>query len=170
MVILAVASFLAAPALAQDGGSVRQGTTTFFGDTGLWFVPSGEILPDGKWSASGYRANFDRQEGFTDISHFAVTFAVGVADRVEVFGSVRATTRIDRDFRPLALGSRVNEYPFAANAFSGNQFGDVLVGAKINILSEHRQQAMAFAVRGTAQLPTGDDATGVSTEIGRAHV
>ena len=43
---------------AQDDEiETRPGSTTWLGDTGLWFVPSGEILPDGKWSISGYRAN-----------------------------------------------------------------------------------------------------------------
>ena len=33
----------------------RPATTTFFGDTGLWFVPTAEVLAGGKLSASGYR-------------------------------------------------------------------------------------------------------------------
>ncbi|MBI4478222.1 MAG: hypothetical protein HY654_13695, partial [Acidobacteria bacterium] len=56
----------------------RPATTTFFGDTGLWFVPTGEVLPHKKVSVSGYRANYDREQGFTDISHFAVTVGVGL--------------------------------------------------------------------------------------------
>ena len=35
--------------------STRPATTTFFGDTGIWFVPTAEVLPAGKWSVSGYR-------------------------------------------------------------------------------------------------------------------
>src|SRR5919202_1208842 len=48
----------------------RPATTTFFGDTGLWFVPTGEIVPNKKGSVSGYRTNWDYQEGMTDVSHF----------------------------------------------------------------------------------------------------
>ena len=48
---------------SQD--DVRPATTTVFGDTGLWYVPTGEVLPKGRWSVSGYRTNWDRKEAFT---------------------------------------------------------------------------------------------------------
>ena len=66
-------------ASAQDS-ETRPANTTWLGDTGLWFVPTGEVLPNGKWSVSGYRANIDRAQGLTDISHFIGTFGVGVGD------------------------------------------------------------------------------------------
>ena len=152
----------------------RPATTTPFGDTGLWFVPTGEILPHGGWSVSGYRVNLDREQGFTDISHFSATFAVGLRDRVELFGSFRADTRIRRSVRPLfdpslpAAGGLVNSYPLSRDGWSGDSVGDLLLGAKLNLSSEHRLQAAAFAVRGTVKLPTGDDDAGVST--GKADV
>ena len=152
----------------------RPATTTFFGDTGLWFVPTGEILPDGRWSVSGYRANLDREQGFTDISHFAATFAVGLRDRIELFGSFRADTRIRRGVRSLfdpafqAAGGLLNPYPLSRDHWSGDSMGDLLLGAKLNLLSEYRLQAAAFAVRGAVKLPTGDDDAGVST--GKADV
>src|SRR4029078_10640237 len=80
---------------------VRRATTTFQGDTGLWYVPTGEILADKKWSVSFARTNQDREAGFSDISHFIGTFGVGIKDRAEIFGSVRFISRIDRDIRPL---------------------------------------------------------------------
>src|SRR6516162_1781923 len=40
---------------AQAPDEFRPATTTFFGDTGLWFVPTAEVLAKGKWSASGDR-------------------------------------------------------------------------------------------------------------------
>ena len=62
---------LAVPALAQTtaqpSGSAatqeapaetRPATTTVTGDTGLWFVPTGEVLPARRWSFSLYRVNF----------------------------------------------------------------------------------------------------------------
>src|SRR5436309_963507 len=82
------------PPLAAD---VRPATTTFLGDTGLWYVPSGEILPARKWSISAYRLNFDDNEGFTDVSNWPATFAFGVRDRAELFGSFVVVNRIDRD-------------------------------------------------------------------------
>ena len=39
-----------APATAGSNESARPATTTFYGDTGLWYVPSAEILPHGQFS------------------------------------------------------------------------------------------------------------------------
>ena len=55
----------------------------------------------------------------------------------------------------------VNEYPFVRQQWTGNNFGDVYAGTKVNLLSEHRQQPMAMALRGTVKLPTaGEDNVG----------
>ena len=35
--------------------AARPATTTFSGDTGLWYVPTAEVLGDRQWSVSGYR-------------------------------------------------------------------------------------------------------------------
>ncbi|PYR80121.1 MAG: hypothetical protein DMF86_01675, partial [Acidobacteria bacterium] len=56
----------------------RPATTTYMGDTGLWMVPTGEILPAGKFSISAYRVNFDDNQGFTDVSNWPITFGYGV--------------------------------------------------------------------------------------------
>ena len=44
----------------------RPATTTFLGDTGLWFVPTGEVLGKGKWSTSVYRRGTNWQQGYTN--------------------------------------------------------------------------------------------------------
>ena len=149
----------------------RPATSTFLGDTGLWFVPTGEVLPNRRWSASGYYTNFDYTQGFTDVSHFIGTFGYGFG-RVELFGSWRLITRVDRDVdadghsifnSDARYGGVVNDYPLMNSPWSGNQVGDLLVGAKFNLLSESRQQPVAFALRGVVKLPTGSDTDGVGT-------
>ena len=146
----------------------RPATTTFFGDTGLWFVPTAEVLAHGKWSASGYRRGTNYIQGFTNVGDFAGTFAVGIRDRVEVFGSFLFDTRVDRDLRPIfvndsKVGGIVDRYPRINSGWSGNQVGDLYIGAKVNLLSESRQAPMALAVRGIVKAPTGDSDIGVST-------
>jgi len=159
----------AQPAAAPQTGEteLRPATTTHFGDTGLWFVPTANVLPDRLWSVSGYRVNFDREQGFTDVSHFLGTFAFGVRGHTEIFGSFRFITRIDRDIRPLfdtsGAGGLVNNYPLVKQGWSENKVGDLLVGAKYSILSEHRERPVSLAVRGTLKLPTGDEETGTGT-------
>ena len=49
----------------------RPATTTFFGDTGLWFVPTAEVLAHKKWSVSGYRRGTNWIQGYTNVADFA---------------------------------------------------------------------------------------------------
>jgi len=158
-------------AATTETGDTRPATTTFLGDTGLWFVPTGEVLPKHRWSASGYYTNFDYTQGFTDVSHLIGTFGYGFG-RVELFGSWRFITRVDRDTNAdqkaifnsdPRYGGVANDYPLMRSSWSGNQLGDLLVGAKFNILSESRQQPVAFAIRGVVKLPTADENEGVGT-------
>ncbi|HEY0876090.1 MAG TPA: OmpA family protein [Vicinamibacterales bacterium] len=140
----------------------RPGTTTFMGDTGLWFVPTGEVLPARRWAVSGYRVNFDYNQGFTDVSNWPITISAGLGDRAEVFGAFQVVRRIDRDVRPIfttdpKAGGLVNEYPFMNSGWSGSQLGDLWLGGKVNLTSQWRQQPAAFAVRGLLKIPTADD-------------
>jgi outer membrane protein OmpA-like peptidoglycan-associated protein len=163
-------STTAATPPAEPTGETRPATTTFMGDTGLWFVPTGEVLPARKWSASAYRANYDYNQGFTDVSNWPLTFAFGLGNRAEVFGAWTVVRRIDRDVRPIFLPSQpdaggvINDYPFVRQGWSDNQMGDLWLGTKVNLLSESNQQPLAFAVRGMVKLPVAkDDEEGVGT-------
>ncbi|HVH28881.1 MAG TPA: hypothetical protein VM818_19100, partial [Vicinamibacterales bacterium] len=49
------------PPPAQE---TRPATTTFLGDTGLWFVPTAEVLARGKWSGTGYRRGTNYIQGY----------------------------------------------------------------------------------------------------------
>jgi outer membrane protein OmpA-like peptidoglycan-associated protein len=146
----------------------RPATTTFLGDTGLWFVPTAEIAPPKRPMWSLYYFNFDREAGFTDVGNFIGTFGYGITPRVELFGSVRAITRIDRDFRPLYdytndAGGPLNDHPLVSDGWSDNKFGDIIVGGKFNLLSEYSQAPAAVGVRAFVKLPTGDEESGAST-------
>ena len=72
---------------SQPSDATRPATTTFFGDTGLWFVPTAEVLPGGKWSVSGYRRGTNFIQGYTNVADFNGTFGVGLGGRAEVFGA-----------------------------------------------------------------------------------
>jgi outer membrane protein OmpA-like peptidoglycan-associated protein len=157
----------AAPA-DSAGSSTRPATTTFYGDTGLWFVPTAEVLGHGQWSASGYRRGTNFIQGYTNVADFAGTFGVGIKDRAEIFGSFIADTRIDRDARPIffadpSQGGIVDRYPRANQGWSGDNVGDFYVGAKVNLWSEYRLNPMALALRGLVKLPSGNSDAGVST-------
>ncbi|MET0166213.1 MAG: transporter, partial [Vicinamibacterales bacterium] len=163
----------AAPAWAQDDSSgtrtERPATASYWGDTGLWFIPTAETVKPGGFSFSVYRTEFDFKQGVTDVSDWPVTFAVGAGPRTEIFGALRVVTRIDRDLRPLFVpgdqedGGVNNDNPFVREQWTGNKLGDLLLGGKFNLLTEHRQQPFALAFRGTVKLPTGDQDGGAST-------
>src|SRR5438874_3971266 len=115
----------------------RPATTTFFGDTGLWFVPTAEVLPAGKWSVSGYRRGTNFIQGYTNVGDFAGTFGVGIGDRAEIFGSFIFDTRIDRDLVPRftsdpTFGGVIDRYPRVNTNWTGDNVGDFTIGAKIN--------------------------------------
>jgi outer membrane protein OmpA-like peptidoglycan-associated protein len=132
------------------------------GDTGLWYVPTGEVLPKGRWSFSGYRTNWDRKEAFSDISNFRATFAFGATDRLEVFGNVDLQRRIDADRRPVRAGGTPMEEPYI-NQQWGTGIGDIRIGGKFNLAAPWRQQAAAFAIRGGLKIPTSDTDEGLGT-------
>ncbi len=158
----------------HDQDTTRSATTTVSGTTGLWNVPTAEVLGANRWSASFYRTNVDDDQGFTDISTFPLTFAYGLANRAELFGNWVAVTRIDRDTRPLfftdtagenkagAGGGLVADYPFDRSGWIGNRRGDLWLGGKIN-LSADSKSPLAFATRLMVKLPVGDKTHGAST-------
>ena len=153
--------------------SVRPTTTTFFGDTGLWSVPTAEVLANGRWSASAYRRGTNYIQGYSNVADFAGTFGVSIKGRAEIFGSFLFDTRIDRDLRPIfvndaSVGGIIDRYPRVTQGWTGDNVGDFHVGAKINLWSESRQNPAAIAVRGIVKLPTGNSDVGVST--GKADV
>lgn len=151
----------------NSSSDLKPATTTFLGDTGLWFVPTAEVLASGQWSGSGYRRGTNYIQGFSNIGDFAGTVAYGLGDRAELFGSFTFITRIDRDLRPIftsdqTTGGIVDRYPQMRTTWSGNKVGDLSVGAKVSLLPRG-DQPVALAVRGVLKAPTGDDEAGVST-------
>jgi outer membrane protein OmpA-like peptidoglycan-associated protein len=134
----------------------------------LWYVPTAEVLAHGKWSVGGYRRGTNFIQGFSNVADFAGSFAFGVRDRVEIFGAFLFDTRIDRDLRPLfvndsRVGGIIDRYPKVSTGWTGDNLGDLYLGAKFNLLSEFRQNPLALAVRGAVKAPTGDTDVGTST-------
>jgi hypothetical protein len=155
----------------------RPATTTFFGDTGSWFVPTGEVLPNGKWSVSAYRRGTDWIQGYSNVGDFAGTFAYGIKDRAEVFGSFIVHTRVDRDLRPLfvpdaTFGGVIDRYPQVNRTWSGDNIGDFYVGVKFavdGIVSKELAQQVevsGYAGRGFRGSPDGFNAPGGAFRCG----
>jgi outer membrane protein OmpA-like peptidoglycan-associated protein len=166
-VTAAAQSNQASSSTASSADNTRPATTTFLGDTGLWFVPTGEVLPDGMYSVSGYRRGTDYIQGYSNIADWAGTFAYGIKGRAEIFGSILFDTAVDRDVRPMfypdaTFGGFVDSYP-RVHAYWTHGFGDIYLGAKINFMSEAQQKPAAVAVRFMVKLPTANSDSGLGT-------
>ena len=126
------------------------------------------MLGHGKWSVSGYRRGTNYIQGFSNVGDIAGTFAVGIKNRAELFGSFLVDTRVDRDLVPLFInnadvGGIVDRDPRVHQRWTGDNVGDFYVGGKFNLWSEFQQKPAALAFRGMVKLPTGDKDVGVST-------
>lgn len=173
LMTIATIALAASHAWAQDNqqsAEERPAMASYWGDTGLWFLPTAEVVRPKGWSFSLYRTEFDFKQGRTDVEDWPVTAAIGVGSRLELFGALRAVTRIDRDTRPLfqpggeqEVSGLVNDRPFVRDPWTGGHLGDLYVGAKGNLLSEQNQHPVAVALRGTIKLPTADDESGAGT-------
>lgn len=173
--VIVTTTMLLTPAVVQPvSAQTRPALPTFYGDTGLWFVPSAETLPPGKFSASVYRANFDRPQGLTDVANHSLTGAVGVTSRIEVFGSW-GVVRLRRNARgpfftpsDAAYGGVGQEHPFLRDPWSKNVGGPLYFGGKVNLLSQSRTDGVGLAVRGIAKVPlNGPASAGTDTAGGQ---
>ena len=157
----------------QGDTTPRGALPTIFGDTGLWFVPTAETLPNRKFSFSAFRANWDRPQGLTDVNELGITGAVGIGNRFELFGSWHVV-RLDRDLRPFFVtsdakfGGISNEYPFIRRGWSKTLGGPVAVGGKWSLISQSRGDAMSLAPRVVVQFPSGSPWGG--TNATNAHL
>src|SRR5262245_10953498 len=169
--LTAVCLMWAITASAQTSSTTeetRPATTTFDGDTGLWYVPTAETLARGAFAASAYRAGMNYVYGFSNVADIAGTFSYGIFRGAELFGSFKVDTRIDRDLRPLfnsntKVGGVNPRYPLDTKGWSGDNVGDLIIGVKLNFLSEANQKPVAVAFRPSFKIPTGDKDAGVST-------
>ena len=151
----------------QGDTAPRPALPTFFGDTGLWFVPTAETMPSGRWSFSVFRANFDRRQGLTDVNQMGLTGAVALGDRFELFGSWRVV-RLDRDVRPVFIpaepvfGGVSQEYPYVRRGWSKTLGGSTIVGGKFSLISQSRGDAFSLAPRLMVKFPTGPNGSGTN--------
>ena len=158
-----------ASAAGDDAGSVRRPMRRVRPRPRSWVTRvSGssrrrKSLPPKRPIWSLYYFNFDREAGFTDIGNFIGTFGYGIGAEgravrlrarrspASIVTSVRSTTT------PTTPAARSTSIRWCSNGWSGNKFGDIIVGGKFNILSEYTQAPAALALRAFVKLPTGDE-------------
>jgi len=148
---------------------LRYATATPSGDTGLWFVPTANVLPANRWAAGVHLVTLNYEQGFTNVADWPIALGYGLKDRAELFGSWSIVRRVDRDSRPIfrpddpVSGGLVNEYPFANLGWSGAGLGDLWIGAKLKVVSARNQSPIGVAVRGMVKLPAASRDGGFGT-------
>ena len=154
------------PATTDAMPATASGHDHVMGDTGLWFVPTGEVLPAKRWSVSAYRVNFDSPPG--------------VHRRVQLAGHVRLRPRRPRrdlrrvDRRPphrprltsdvppdglhdgrsrsTSIRSCARDGPTTSSAISW-------LGAKVNLMSQWQQQPVGVRVARHGQAADREETT-----------
>jgi len=160
----------------QGDATPRPALPTIYGDTGLWYIPTAETLPNKKMSFSVFRANWDVRQGITDASQIGLTGAVGLGTRGEIFGSW-GVVRLYRDVQnptfvasDIRYGGVSQDFPYLRRHYSKDVGGPLLIGGKVNFLSQSRGDAMGMALRLTGAFPIGNDWGGTNALIGHADL
>jgi hypothetical protein len=144
---------------------VRPATPSYFGDTGLFHVSSAYTLFKGKFAFSFFRDNLDRDPKDIDFSIIGLNAAYGVTPRLEVFSQIGLQNLLDLD----APGQRgyFNDLPLAGLGATSDVwqtgFGDIRIGAKYNLLDDHRGDPLGLAVKASFKIPTADANKGLGT-------
>jgi outer membrane protein OmpA-like peptidoglycan-associated protein len=138
------------------------------GDTGLWFVPTADVLPRHEWSAGGFRSGFTLKQGFTSVNELNGTFAFGAFQGFEIFGALTVDRSLQRNLRPLfttdqGVGGSDVSFPQVSAGATGNHLGDLYLGFKTQLLSEARGRPFSLAIREFFKLPTADSDIGIGT-------
>ncbi len=169
-VILAVL-LLAFPGLADQTQKKRK-AASLDGTTGLFHVWDAETLRQGEFNFSLGYDHYNRDPGELVIKSVPVSGAVGVHDRVEIFGGMDVQKHIRegslRTYRLLpgelpqpaqVLGGRTlftNDAPFMDVPVASGR-GNWNLGAKVNLLSERLGNPLSLGLVGFVIGPPGNN-------------
>ncbi|HVT43100.1 MAG TPA: OmpA family protein [Thermoanaerobaculia bacterium] len=148
---------------------------TYTGETGLFKTITGDTLGDGEWSFSIYYNNFDylaappapdmvipsrRSFRLMDIDEdrLSLSFGYGLTDRWE-FSAAIPWVRLDQNAGDLS--GFVNGFPYMGS-FKDSGIGNIHLATKIGLLDPDAY-ASRFALSLFADLPTGDEDSGISS-------
>ena len=170
-VLVAVAA-LALPGISQDSQKKKLKAATLDGTTGLFKAYDAETLLQGEFNFSIGLDQYNRDPNRLQIRDLPLSFAIGLHDRIEVFGSWNAQRHIestDHQYYRLWPGmtpvpsvnlsgmtSFSQEAPFLDVPESSSP-GDLLLGGKFNFMSERKGDPLGLGFALFGKLSTSDD-------------
>ena len=141
--------------------SMRLGTPSYEGDTGLFRLSSAYVLPKGKAAFSLFRDNYDRDPKGIDFSVHGLNAAWGATDKLEIFGQIGLQNRTRVNY--ISQPGFYNDLPFAGLGSWQTGFGDIKLGAKYAVLDDYRGDGVGLALRGLVKFGTADEQKGLGT-------
>jgi hypothetical protein len=147
-------------------------TSTHLGDTGLFRLSAADVLPGRALRVSLFRDNQDRSPKDVDFSTHGLAFGYGLTCYLEVFGSIGVQNRLHVE-APSGFGTP-NNLPLSTNQGTAGSrrwtsgFGDIRIGAKLQLMTEQDGHFVSLALIGHVKFPTASSTkllgTGRSSE------
>jgi outer membrane protein OmpA-like peptidoglycan-associated protein len=153
---------------AQQGTMDRYKSASLEGTTGLFKTWDADALRQGEFNLSFGYDLVNRDPGQLKIGNFKIGAAVGLHDRLEVFGAVDVNRRIWADSVVTGRNPSIPEPSVPVGGDGGTYFtqtapfvdtdeanglGDFRLGAKLNLLSEGRGNPVTTGIAGFFTLP-----------------
>ncbi len=173
LIFSALAFFIITTGFARNREKIKQLTPSAKGSTGLFNLFVADSLRQGELSLGLNLTHFNREPGDLDFTLFPVSLTVGLHDRVEFFVSWEAHRQVNADairvdkiasggpIVPARLANNVgtvaffNDAPFL-DVGSGEGWGELWTGFKINLLSELQGDPLGLAIQPMIKLPLSD--------------
>jgi outer membrane protein OmpA-like peptidoglycan-associated protein len=171
LVALVVVALLALPAVAQNPQDKKLKAATLDGTTGLFKSYDAETLLQGEMNFSLGIDSYNRDTNDLEIRDLPAAFSVGLHDRIEFYGSWIYQRHIESDAiayyrlnpgqapRPAQTLTGVTSFTQAApfiDVPKANGMGDLLLGVKINLLSERKGAPLGLGLAVFTSLPTSN--------------
>ena len=142
--------------------SMRLGTPSYEGDTGLFRLSSAYVLPKGKAAFSLFRDNYDRDPKGIDFSIHGLNVAWGATDKLEIFGQFGLQNRTKVNY--IAQPGFYNDLPFAGGRAAGRPASATSSSAPSTASSTTTAgDGVGLALRGLVKFGTADEAKGLGT-------
>ena len=184
--LILAALLLTIPGLAQQTQKNKKSTSpTLEGTSGLFRTGDAETLRASEFNFTIGWNHTNRDPGELIIKTLPAGFAVGLAERFEVFGSIDASKRIEgRSIgtyrvlpgqRPLPATTLrgatyfTNDAPFI-DVPRATGLGDYRLGTKVTFLSERAGAPFSMGLGAYVKIPTNDDFTYLNRGLGTGEL
>ena len=149
------------PAAAAGRNRFKQLRPSWKGSTGLFNLATPETLRTGEFSLGLHHARFHRLGGQARITHFPVSFTLGLRDYLEGFLSWEARKWLGSHPAGVLTGSRLPgdslTRPFRSappDHSSGANSGDLWAGLKLNLWSPSHGHPIGLALQPKVRVST----------------